>query len=101
MATTTRRARSARELLRAEYGDGKNVMTPHRLSTGKIGPRFAWEIASGTGFNHDPLYGVSIVQELDGGTTTRRTDLSTCFPSIGAARAYIADLKDRHTDGTL
>jgi hypothetical protein len=87
MATMT-----AREILRAEYGDSKNFMTPEVLKVGKIDQGTAYEISSGSGF--DPgttIYGVSIVGVREDGSTYR-SDASKMFDSLVDARAYIRDL---------
>lgn len=87
---------SARELIRMEYGSSKNFMTPNVIERRKNGRHRAIEIASGTGFNQEPIYGVSIVDHFpQNDTTTRRRDLSQCFQSRGAALLYANKLQMR------
>jgi hypothetical protein len=90
---------TAREILRAEYGDSRNFMTPDVLrrvivrhpETGEIG---AAEISEGTGIPtrgqqragiRIPIFGVSVIW-VDAHGKTRRTDMdaphgSRCFHS--------------------
>lgn len=85
---------SAREIIRKEYGQhSRNFMTPSLIRFGKIHPRRAYELSWGIGFSNNKIFGVSIVDVSTIGTTTRRTDLSDCFPTQAAAEAYIDRLK--------
>ncbi len=86
----------AREVLRREYGDSKNFITPHVLGIGWIEPgRVAYELSTGTDFDHAPMYGVSLVRLNPDGRTERLGE-SKCFTGQDAreqARRYIRDQK--------
>lgn len=95
----TRRAMTAREMISAEYGSSRNLMTPHRVRVGKIAPHIAFELSSGRGFRDGSmLYGVSIVVERNG-KTERDTDASDVFSSAAEAGRYIAELRRRADSG--
>lgn len=93
---------TARQMIRQEYGDGKNFMTPTVIKVGKRGPCRAWELSTGTGFRRETIYGVSVV-DWDNLTdeTTRRTDLGECFQSLSSAESYIADLPEKFKEDWL
>lgn len=88
------KALSAREIIRKEYGDSKNFMTPYIIKRGKINRTTAFELSSGTGMYHEPIYGVSVVRLNEGGTTERLTHVSKMFRSKSAALYYIIGLKE-------
>jgi hypothetical protein len=70
-------------------------MTPHILKTAwLIKNKAAYEISEGTGFNHDPLYGVTIVQVDEDGETARRTEYSECFKTIGLANYHVKKCRE-------
>lgn len=46
-----------------KFFQGKNFMTPDVLGYGKLHPRIAYELSSGTGFRNDPICGISIRYE--------------------------------------
>jgi len=86
---------TAREILDLEYHGSDNFMTPHIIRTGKAGKKRAYELASGEGFEPgSTIYGVSVVDVLDDGTTDRRTDISDCFQSLTEAEIMIMGLED-------
>jgi len=91
----------AQELIEREYGQSKNFMTPHVLGRGWISETIAYELSTGSGFNHQPIYGVSLVEDLGDGHTSRRHDLSKGGFSREEARAYIRSLKRQAKNGTL
>ncbi len=67
MATLT-----AREIIKREYGSSKNFVTPYPVKYGKLNKTTAYEISRGTGMNHEPIYGVSIVTYDPETDTTKR-----------------------------
>jgi hypothetical protein len=81
-----------RQVIKAEYGDSKNFMTPNVVKTGWCGKLRAFELSSGEGIMGGRIYGVSVVQLREDGTTERCYDLSQVFDSIRAANEYIAEL---------
>ena len=94
---------TARELLRAEYGDSPNFMTPHVLGRGKLARTVAYELSTGMDFEHEPMYGVSIVFQTHEGVTDRvhtthflGSDSFTGPNARNEARSYIAALKQGH-----
>jgi hypothetical protein len=83
---------NARELLRLEYGDSRNFMTPHRIAIGKLGRDAAYELSAGEGLEPgSKLYGVSVVRLVDG-ETQRDYDASGCFSTLEAANAHVERL---------
>ena len=85
----------AHELLRKEYGDSANFMTPDVLRVGLAGDDMAWELSQGRGFEGETIWGVSVVIELDDGTTDRPLEpFSQLFHSRAKAEAHIQALKD-------
>lgn len=88
---------SAREILRLEYGDSRNFMTPHRIAIGKLDRTSAYELSAGEGIEpRTKLYGVSIVRVVDG-ETERDYDSSACFSTLEAANEHVEQLRSaRH-----
>ena len=68
-------------------------MTPHVIEFGFVRENVAYELSDGTGFNNNPIYGVSIVKyNPDTRDTERLYDESKCLHSISEARRYIESL---------
>lgn len=84
---------SARQIIRKEYGNSKNFVTPRILKYGKINKRMAYELSAGEGIDRKEIYGVSIAEIDETGNTKRRTDLSNCFFALNDAISYIDALK--------
>lgn len=63
---------------------GKNFMTPDVIEYIDT-PRFLVELSEGTGFDHEPIYGVTVAT-LDG---ERDHDRSQMFFSLDDAREHI------------
>jgi len=84
---------TAREILRAAYGDSRNFMTPHIIQVGKLHPRIAHELSvNGRG----DLWGVSLVRwEPTERKAVRLYDYSTAFRTREEAEAYLEDLRGR------
>jgi hypothetical protein len=72
------------------------MMTSDLERYGMIGTRLAYELSSGRGIVSPTLWGVTIVELCDDGTTIRRSDISTCFPSRGQAEAHISRVRRDH-----
>jgi len=84
---------SARDLIRQEYGDSRNLFTPHIIRYGFLArPRFAYELSWGESITGGRLYGVSVVESIED-QTRRRCDLSASFHSLAEAEAYIQALR--------
>lgn len=89
-------ALTAREIIKREYGDSKNFMTPGIIRRGKMCRNIAYELSGGTGFEHESIYGVSIVMiDESTGKTERLYNDSHMFHSLDEASAYIEDYKQR------
>lgn len=87
---------TAKQIIKREYGESKNIITPEVIRYGKINKNLAYEISSGIGMKGDTIYGVSIVEIDKDGKTTRRTDLSDLFDSIDEVEMYIEVLKEEY-----
>lgn len=88
-------ALTARQIIKREYGDAKNFMTPDVIAYRKITTTIAAEIASGWGMNNNRIYGVSVARyfpETD--TTERLYDYNTCFATLQDAYDHIEHLKN-------
>ena len=83
----------SRQILRAEYGNSPNLMTPekHRidLAIESEAGAFAYELSSGRGLYGEPIFGMSIVRAYRGGRTRRCYRLSGCHRSRSAAMAVV------------
>jgi hypothetical protein len=85
---------TAREILRLEYGDSRNFLTPIVHVRGTLAPCIAYELSSGEGLERGSrIFGVSIVRVNDDGTTDRDHDASACFSSMSAATQYVDKLR--------
>ena len=90
----TKPAPTAREIIKMEYGNSKNFMTPTVLKTKRLYPAVAIELSQGRGFENDTLYGVSVVMFFMGsGKTKRLYNLSKVFRTIDRAEDYIDGLE--------
>lgn len=89
---------TAAQIIRLEYGDSPNFMTPNRVAFGFISesnPTIAYELSNGRGFSGDTIWGVSVV-ELTGPRETRRlfAPASDYFHSRAMALRHIAKLQE-------
>lgn len=80
------------EIIRAEYGDSRNFLTPTRVSTGKL-PDGAYELSRGVGIDGELVWGVSVVRLNADGTTRRDNDAAQVFWSSTSAMLYISALR--------
>ena len=87
----------AQQLIRKEFGNSKNFMTPKILEYGWIvDNRIAYELSTGEGFDHEPIFGVSLVRCMPSGKTERiRQPISDVFHSQALARRHIRKLQER------
>jgi hypothetical protein len=84
---------TAREILRAAYGDSRNFMTPYVLRVGKLHPRIAYELSSDS---RGDYWGVSLVRwEPEEQKATRLYEYSQLFHTRAEAEAYIEGLRDQ------
>ena len=81
-----------KEVIHAEYGSSKNFMTPDILKTGWCGKLRAFELSRGQGILGGSIYGVTVVQLREDGTTEKCSNLSKMFSSRADAREHIAEL---------
>jgi len=88
---------SPEEILKKEYGDSKNFLTPWVLGRGALGDYAAYELSRTIGNGMDgkhPFYGVSVVAYLPEFSITRRmTDLSKSSYDIQYIKNYVKRLK--------
>ena len=90
--------KTAREILRMEYGTSPNFMTPTVLKVGMINPNVAYELSTGRGLFDQDLFGVSVVTYFPSTDTTDRHAIeSKSFQSIDAAEGYISGLIRNHS----
>ena len=81
-------SKSANQLFKKVYGTSTNFMTPNVLKRGVKG-NFAYEISEGTGFNHEPIFGVTLISRL---TETASYDLSKKVESLQEANEYLEEV---------
>ena len=85
--------RTAREILRAEYGSARNFMTPHVITRGKLARSVAYELSSGNGREWGTsIFGVSVVRVREDGSTERDYDASCCFSTLDGANEHVRRL---------
>lgn len=89
---------TAAEILRLEYGDSKNSLTPTVLSRVLVGPGVAAELSEGRGRNDQPIFGVTVAVMNPDGTTYpagREGQIrSAVFSSREAAEAHVTTMAD-------
>jgi len=73
------------------YNGQTNFMTPDVIRCGKAGTLF-YELSSGDGFNGETIYGVTVLECLNGGLN-KRQDLSGCHHSRKEAEDKIREMK--------
>jgi hypothetical protein len=92
-----RKTSEAARVIRREYGNDPNFMTPHRegfyLLRSRNGHVVAAELSSGGGIFGGTFWGVSIAKQYPDGHTRRGgTHVSQCFNSRRQAMSYIERL---------
>lgn len=80
--------KGADQLFREAFGGDVNFMTPNILKRGLRGG-FAYELSTGTGFQNQPIWGVTL---LDRRTGEHLHEQCKCFQSREAAERYIREL---------
>jgi hypothetical protein len=80
---------SAKEIIEKEYGNKRDILTPNVISYGLIADNLAYQIAEGTGLEHQPIYSVSVVKLLPDGSTEKVQELFKLFHSKEEAEDYI------------
>lgn len=68
----------------------RNFMTPNIIETGLISD-YVFEISSGIGFDHEPIYGVSICEKNTDGKWVKSDKSKMCYSVIEAYR-YLWEL---------
>ena len=86
-------ARRPSEYIADCYSNGPNFMTPDPLRIGSNG-RFVYELSQGSGFEHERIYGVTVLWIDADDTAQRRPDLSQFCHSRRQADEVIAGLGD-------
>jgi len=87
---------TAQEIIRLEYGNSKNLMTPTVVSYGKIQGIYAYEISKGRGITDTVIYGLSVVKyDPDHKSTERLYEASGCFNSLDEVRAQVKELRKK------
>ena len=82
----------ARKLVKMEYGNSHNFMTPRIISYGwVVKDKVAYEL-SRNGTKGKRIYGLSFV-EWNGTTSKRRSDLCNIFDNRDEIKQYIKQLK--------
>ena len=94
----------ADRIIRAEYGDSRNLMTPTVLERGIVGTwahqeggtvHRAFELSRGRGMDGESLYGVAIVDWNSRTCQTQRMrTLSDVFGSLAAAERHLERLRE-------
>lgn len=82
----------ARAIFKRTYGKQTNFMTPNVMEYGMATANLAWELSSGEAFGGGLFYGVTVLEQIWGRPTNRRTDLSQSFATEPEARRYIKTL---------
>ncbi len=70
---------------------GKNMMTPDIIKFGESGG-FIFELSEGTGFNREPIFGVTVLELTEGEAPKRRSDLSQMFHNLTEAKDFAENL---------
>lgn len=90
----------AKEIIRKEYGDSTNFITPNVIRYELVGTlpdghTVAAEVSAGTGIMDDGRrFGVSLALERPDGSTERLHDLSEVFSSMEDADALIDHVRE-------
>lgn len=79
---------TANEAFIQVYKGSKNFMTPNIIKRFSEG-LYHIEISSGTGFNNDPIYGITVLSIKD---LSKQFNLSQCLHSMQEVNKYINTL---------
>jgi hypothetical protein len=79
---------TARQVFR-QHVKGKNVMTPNHVEYGDVDSGRVYEITSGTGFDNEPIFGVTVIARTDGKLQMLAGGL---FHALGDAREHVKNL---------
>ena len=91
--------KSAKQILRQEYGTARNFMTDKVIRIGKINRNIAYELSTGKGIFDKSLFGVSVVSyNPSNDTTDRHAIKSRCFSSLISAESYIDELRGLYNE---
>lgn len=90
---STKDSTKSRAIFKRTYGNQTNFMTPTVIEFGMSSPNLAWELSKGEGLSAGSVnFGVTVLEQIWGKPTNRRSDLSTSFPTEEQARQYIKNL---------
>ena len=79
----------------------KNVVTPNTLGLHRLANGGVAELQGGTGLKEQPVFGVSVVQQICDHDVIRRPDLNELFYSRREAEKLIASLQVELPESTL
>lgn len=82
----------ARNIFKRTYGNQTNFMTPTVMEYRMVTPNMAVELSKGDNMSGGTFYGVTVLEQIWGRPTNRRTDLSQSFATESEARRYIKTL---------
>lgn len=68
-----------------------NFMTPTRVSIQRKG-NYIIEVSRGEGFDHNPIYGVTVLERVKGHLQRPDKDLSKCCHSIKEVDDFIKEI---------
>ena len=86
---------SAREILKIERGDSRNLTTDKIIKNGKINKNTAFELTVENGIYGEPIYCLTIVEIVGENITRMRNDLSDCYMSLSEVEDHIIFLKNK------
>lgn len=98
MVKTTFTSNTIENIFNQAYNGSKNFMTPEVIKYTSFKRYFnrnmLCEISEGTGFNHEKIFGLTIVEVDDAGDFVKKhDDISRCFKSIEDCENRIQELK--------
>lgn len=82
----------AKAIFKRKFGNQSNFMTPNIIGYGMATANLAWELSSGSNMDGGTFYGVTVLEQIWGKPTNRRTDLGQSFATESMARKYIKQL---------
>lgn len=91
-------ALTPKQIIRMEYGDSKNFMTPKIRKTAMLvettEKAVAYEISEGRGLNGDKIFGISLVlYDCNSGETERLSDFCELRPSLESAKEALPSIR--------
>jgi hypothetical protein len=84
---------NADDIFYKEYKGNMNFMTRTLVRRGMINPRFAYEISSGRGIYHEPIFGITILGLTSKNKIFRAYKLNKLVESQRIADEYVKELR--------